>query len=325
MDKPEESKIIKNRSIPIIGLSALTKLMFVTLHIPYLKDEYPVGIMIIAKPGSGKSMLLTRFRSDRMVILNDLTGYGFEQTIRDMEGLGKGYVVVPDFLRLMARKRGYDAFVTLANIVLEEGLQGIRRFDANVKFTNPLRFGIITAMTDACYKRHADAFTTTGFSSRFGVFSYSYEQSDCLRIEKMLSVGHDYQSVIFKIEPPKDPGDGDIAVDNTMAIMIRHLGRILAANTNVSFRQINFVRRLVKGHCLWRGRQGVTIEDIKEILALLPFFIPLNPAISTDLDYFIARGSRHNVLAKTYTDEEIYNATQRLIKKQIHFDSVVKT
>jgi hypothetical protein len=49
-----------------IGLSACEQLIRIALHIPYLKDEKPIGIMLIAQPGMGKSMVLTRFKSDNI-------------------------------------------------------------------------------------------------------------------------------------------------------------------------------------------------------------------------------------------------------------------
>lgn len=321
MDKIEEPTVYRNRITAILGLEALTRLLYIVLHIPFLADESPIGLMIISKPGMGKSMILSKFKADNCIVVNDITGYGLEMLLRQAQNVNTGYVIIPDFLRIMARKKGFEAFITLANIVLEEGVQGISRFDCNVRFKKPLKFGIITAMTDMCFKRHVDVFTATGFLSRFGVFSYSYEPSDCSRVEKMLSFRNAYSNVTFVVEPPREITNGKVLVNDMMAIMVRRMAKILAGNSEVTFRQINFLRKMLKARALSKNRREVMIEDVKEIFSLLPFFIPLNPSISTDLDYLIAKGVRKNTLLRSYTETEIYNATQRLIKKQIHHAS----
>ena len=170
-----------------IGLSACEQLIRIALHIPYLKDEKPIGIMLIAQPGMGKSMLLTRFQSDNIVTANDLTGYGLEKTILECKKISKGYIVIPDLLRLQSRKAGWQAFLTLTNVILEEGLVGIARGDLNIRFKKPVNFGILTAITADCFKTNLGYWQKVGFASRFALFSYSYEDSDYKKIEELVS------------------------------------------------------------------------------------------------------------------------------------------
>src|SRR4030042_3464158 len=162
----------------LIGLTACQQLLKLAMHIPYLKDEKPIGILLIAHPGMGKSMILTQILSDNIILISDLTGYGLESTILECKRMTRGYVVVPDLLRLQSRKAGWQAFLTLTNIILEEGLFGIARGDLNVQFKKPINFGIISAITADSFKRNLQYFNQIGFTSRFGLFSYSYEDSD---------------------------------------------------------------------------------------------------------------------------------------------------
>ena len=303
-----------------VGLTALTRLVYIALHIPYLKDEQPVGILVIARPGMGKSMLLTRFKSDNIVLLNDITGYGLEQTVRDMEGMGKGYVIIPDFLRLMARKKGYEAFLTLTNIILEEGLSGIRRADVNIRFRKPVHFGIITAMTDGCYRAHYDTFAKIGFASRFGTFAYNYEKSDYAHIEKLVSVQANTDSVTYEINPD-NLKEVNISIGPKAGEMIKKLGKLMANGKHVSFRSIKFVRKLCKARALAAGHSEIKTEDIREVFSLIPFFIPPFP-ISTDLEYYLCNGVKESELSKHYEEEEIYRAKQRLLQKGLDWNYI---
>ena len=309
----------KHRNIDssFIGLTACSTLIRTALHIPYLQDEKPVGILLVSKPGMGKSLILTRFRSDNIVILNDLTGYGLERTVIELESKGAGYVIVPDILRLMTRKLGWQAFLTLSNILLEEGLSGIRRADADLKFKRPVHFGILTAITVDTLRQNLPYFNAIGFSSRFGMFSYGYERSDSEQVETIISKQAPDDKLVFEINrAKKEKNRVKIAVTTEMSGYIRLLGRRMAYNNGryMNFRSIGFMRKLAKAHALSCNRKKVTIEDIRAINALLPFFVGSN-GDATDLEHFILKGQKVRELMKRYTWGEITKAQERLKAK----------
>lgn len=304
----------------LTGLHALYTLIYTALHIPYLKDEKPVGILIISKPGMGKSMLLTRFYSDHIITINDMTGYGLERTMIEMEGKATGYIVNPDLLRLMARKKGWEAFLTLTNIILEEGLKAIRRADSNLQFKNPVNFGLISAITTDCFYQHQAEFAKVGFSSRFGIFSYGYELSDKWRIEKMVSMKSVEDEHIYYIKPKiKNKNSGNITIPDEIGEYIQRIGNILANRKQEPFRAIVFTRRMIKAHAFAEGRTEVSMADVKEIFSLIPFFLPPYPS-ATDLEYLILKETPEDELKKLYLPNEIFEARSRLIKKRIGWD-----
>jgi len=309
----------KNSLSPITGLTACTSLIRTALHVPFIKDEKPVGILIVSKPGMGKSMLLTRFHSDNIVLLNDLTGYGLERTVIELEGKSCGYIVVPDMLKIMSRTKGWEAFLTLTNILLEEGLTSVRRFDINIKFKQPVHFGIITAITSDALRQNLTYLTGIGFTSRFGIFNYDYEPSDYSRVETLISRQAPDDNLVFEMDCAKMNADRvKVAVNADMAQYIRLLGRLMAASNGraMSFRSISFARRMAKGHALVCGRKHVAFPDIEETLSLLPFFVSSNPA-ATDLEYAILRGKRKADLIRRYTPEEILGAEKRLVTRRL--------
>jgi hypothetical protein len=308
----------------IHGLYAATRLIYISLHIAYLDDEKPVGIMLIAAPGMGKSMLLTRFKSDKILLFNDLTGWGFETVLMGLKRLKLGYIVVPDLLRIMARKRGWESFLTLTNIVLEEGLEALRRFDIDVKFEKPINFGVITAITTDCFKLHRDQFGKTGFGSRFGKFAYNYEKSDLARIEKKVSVKSTFKLPPIKINPSMGSKKSTkITVSPKIARCIQRLGRLMSGNKPPAFRSIDFVRRLTKARAFSEGRTAANMDDIKEIYALIPFFVPPYPT-ATDLEYFLLMEFDRKILNEAgYSEDEIYDARTRIARKNIRWDLVV--
>ena len=310
--KKKTKKKPENKEQEFIGLKAATRLLTIALHIPFLEDEKPVGILLIAQPGMGKSMLLTRFESPNILRFNDLTGWGFERTLTEMQELQRGYIVIPDLLRLMARKKGWEAFLTLTNIVLEEGIEALRRFDTNVRLDRPLNFGVITAMTTDVYRMHRDRFQKTGFASRFGKFAYSYERSDARRIENLVASKSTYQAPKIEIQ---DKVKAKVEIEKALIKPIMKIGKIMGNGKPPHFRAIDFVRRLAKARALSEGRDAVIKEDLIEIYALIPFFVPPYPT-ATDLEYYLLLGKNDDELLERYTEEEIENAKYNLRSKK---------
>ena len=307
----------------LIGLRAATKAVKLCLHIPCLADERPLGFMFIAQPGTGKSFLLTKFRAENMIIVNDITGRGLENIIEKMQRFKMGYVNIPDLLKVISRSKGWDAFLTLANIVLEEGLTAISRYDKYVTFDVPLNFGIVTAMTSKCFAQYYNLFEKTGFLSRFGAFAFDYEKEDEHKITKNLSRGQTDGDLKYFIPTPTEKVFVDI--DEQTSGSIKKMGRILSNGKQKPFRAVNFVRRLAKASALMNNRTKVNHNDLRQVFALLPFFIPPEP-ISTDLDYLILlkpnstswKKYREELVDKAgYSEDSIYAARQRLITKHL--------
>lgn len=297
----------------IIGLNGAKEMLETVLHIPYVKEEHPTGILLVAKPGMGKSMILSQLAGDNVIVLNDLTGYGLEKTIVEMEGMGEGYIIIPDLLRLTARGKGWQAFLTLTNIILEEGLSGVRRADANLKFRKPLRFGIVTACTTDFMYKNFTHFAKIGFASRFGIFSYAYEQSDIERIKSIIV--HKRNCGIQKIVIPKKNAT-EVNIPNEFANTVISLGEMMANGKFISFRSIDFIRRLLKATARRKEKAVVNEEDVRDVKSLIPFFAPPTP-FSTDLEYYILKGIPETELMKRYTKLEIDNAKYRLMRKKI--------
>lgn len=305
----------------LIGLQAAKKAVELSLHIPCLADERPLGFLFIAKPGTGKSFLLTKFRAENMIIVNDITGRGLENIVEKMQRFKTGYVNIPDLLKVMSRTKGWEAFLTLANIVLEEGLTAISRYDKFVTFDIPLNFGIVTAMTQDCFKSNYRLFDKTGFLSRFGVFAFDYEKEDEKLITSRLSVGKTNGDLKWFIPTPTEKKFVEISPE--AGLTIRDMGKLLSNGKQKPFRAVNFVRRLVKANAVMNNREKVTREDLMEVYSLIPFFVPPEP-ISTDLDYLILKKPaavswkryKEESLGH-YSDDSIYAARQRLIKKQL--------
>jgi len=313
----------KQETKQLIGLKAATKAVELSLHIPYLVDERPLGFMFIAQPGTGKSFLLTKFRAENMIIVNDVTGRGLENIVEKMQRVKQGYINIPDMLKVMSRPLGWDAFLTLSNIVLEEGLTAISRYDKFVTFDVPLNFGIISAMTSKCFKSNQKLFERTGFLSRFGIFGYDYEKEDEQKITRNLSVGKTNGELKYFIPTPDEPGF--IEIGKKAGKKIEGLASLLSNGKHKPFRAVNFVRRLVKANAMLNGRNKVDELDLEEIRALIPFFVPPEP-FSTDLDYLILKKPSKTSWKKYkgmlidkegYSNDSIYNARQRLINKQL--------
>jgi hypothetical protein len=302
----------------IIGMRAAKKAIELALHVPFLQDEKPVGMFLLAAPGTGKSTLLTRFISDHQVIVNDMTGRGLEELCKEMANRKAGVVVIPDLLRLMARPRGWQAFQTLANIVLEEGLEGIKRFDVNLKFSRPVNFGILTAMTVDAFRASRRFLERSGFLSRFGVFAFKYEAEDQARIESLIAGGDKTDEIKYLISPKELT---EVKIPAELSEQVRFIGKTCGNGKSPHFRSIKFMRRLMKANALMNGRTEINQEDLGETYALCPFFVPPDDT-SSDLDYLLLKQNQSAEaaeLVQTYSTESIQAARTRLLRKQFRF------
>lgn len=289
--------------------------------------EQPIGIILVAPPGAGKSYLLTSFKGDSYIIISDISGHGLETLMIDLNSKKRGYIVLPDMIRAFGRQHSKNSLFAVLNMILEEGLTEIRRSDIRVRFTEPVKFGFIGAITPKEYMSRKKDLDSIGLSSRCFTFSFRYTPEDAESIERYISTNgmpKENEKILLEIDELKD-----IAIPEEIGKFIENIGRYLAKMKNeaYSFRSIKLIRKLVRGNAALYLRTTATIEDCIVVYSFLPFIMDS----ATDLDFkllmFIGRRSlidkeppTHNDIlrrAKKYSENTINKSIYYLLEKNL--------
>lgn len=311
----------------MIGLKASIEFLNLLNCIPYLEDEHPIGMFIVAPPGSGKSFLLTNYISKNFIIVSDITGFGLEKLILTLNSRKSGYVVVPDVLRPMNRKASFEQLTALLNILLEEGLRVIKRHNLDIELSSPLRFGFISAITDTEFIKVTEKFFSTGLLSRILVFSFYYNPTDVTKIQKQVALGKDSSMKIYgkTLEVSK------ISIPEKLVPYINFMSKFLDKN-KYPFRNTKIIRKLAKASALLRGKTKISLEDLKNVYCFFPFItyadnikgIDKTFGRGSDLHYLILKKVSKTKIEKPedikiegYTEKEVSDVVNNLFARQL--------
>jgi len=150
---------------------------------PYIKNENPISLMIVAKPESGKTSAMKKYRQNKGIIyVTDCTAYGLTRDVLPKMVSGEiKTIVIPDLLTPLSKAtKTRRSFVAFLNNLIEEGIVKVTTYamiwDRNVKAN------VITAVTDQALFDGRHEWAKMGFISRFIVFSYSYNLSTIIEI-----------------------------------------------------------------------------------------------------------------------------------------------
>ena len=102
----------------LIKLDALKTMIECALISPYIKDEKPLSLLIVAKPESGKSTILKLYRGNKgIVYLTDCTAYGLTRDVlpkilnNDIKT-----IMIPDLLTPLSKQtKTRKSFVAFLN------------------------------------------------------------------------------------------------------------------------------------------------------------------------------------------------------------------
>lgn len=258
-------------------ITPLIDIIRTCLFTPYVKNERPVSILLIAKAESGKTEILSKvsFAEDQslnkgILYISDFTAYGL------INGYGaqleKGTVksiVCPEFLKITSRK---DSSVkdTLAflNALIEEGLVNSQTYNIKREFKKPVRCNFITAITTEVYGKKKRLFMDYGFLSRMIPIAYEYSPQTIDSIfEDIIGETHHTEkneTITFPDEPQV------VTLPRKYSRKIKDSVLIIATKHNLhGFRLQKNLQCMMKAHALSHGRNEVVEEDYEAIVDLI--------------------------------------------------------
>jgi hypothetical protein len=257
----------QTRNGHLIDVEPLKKIIECCLISPYVKDERPISLLIIAKAESGKTSAMKMYRQNKGVIyLTDCTAYGITRDILPKIVSGEiKTIMIPDLITPLSKStKTRQSFVAFLNNLIEEGVAKMTTY-ATV-WNKDCNANVITAVTDEELKDARHNWAKIGFLSRFILFSYSYSISTITEILNAYSE-HGLTIKNLKVKLPK--GKKDIRLPKEIADKIDPI----AMKIGEQFRlyglraKINF-RSLLKALAFRNKRKMVSEEEFREFLEL---------------------------------------------------------
>ena len=249
----------------------LKKIIECCLISPYITDEKPISLLIVAKPESGKTAHMKVYRMNKGVCyMTDCTAYGITRDI--LPKLVSGEVktmMIADLITPLSRStKTRKNFVAFLNNFIEEGLAKITTY-ATI-WEKEVKGNVITAVTDSELQDGRREWAKMGFLSRFIIFSYSYSLSTVTKILDMYSAkGITMNPVKIKL-PAKEI---EITLSEKLANQIDPIATKIGESFNLyGIRaKINF-RSLLKSLAIRNNKKEVTEEEFREFLQLADYF-----------------------------------------------------
>ena len=190
-------------------LGPLIDIINLTLLTAYVKNvPKPNSLIIIAKPESGKTEVMKKFKICKNVAyLSDVTGFGIQRDfLARIESGEVRHIMIPDLLKPLSRKETtVNSFITTMNSLIEEGVAAMSTYatPGPVSFKKPVKCGLITAITTDEFKDNRHNWKKKGFLSRTIPFSYRYGMTTITKVfESILDLDYMKEQEI-KLNIPK--------------------------------------------------------------------------------------------------------------------------
>jgi len=268
------SKIKENT---LIHLEPLQKIIECVLISPYVKNEKPLSLLIIAKAESGKTSAMKVYRQNKgIVYVTDCTAYGLTRDILPKMVSGEvKTIMIPDLLTPLSKQtKTRKSFVAFLNNLIEEGIVKVTTY--SMIWDKDVKANVITAVTDQALRDGRHEWAKMGFLSRFIIFSYSYSLSTVMEILNSYSE-HGLNLETVKVKLPEKEVDIELPREiadklNPLAVEIGRQCELYGIRAKIN------LRCLIKCLAYRNGRKIVTETDLKELLELADYMnLNFNP------------------------------------------------
>jgi hypothetical protein len=254
----------------LIQLEPLKKIVECALTSPFIANEKPLSLLIVAKAESGKTSVMKLYRQNKSVVyVSDCTAYGITRDILPKIVSGEvRTIIIPDLLTPLSKStKTRQSFVAFLNNLIEEGVAKITTY--STVWDKEARANVITAVTDEALDDARHEWAKMGFLSRFIVFSYSYSMSTVTEIMNRYSERGLGTCDLTLLLPSKEVGvelSKEIADKlNPISMRIGEQFRLYGIRAKIN------LRSLLKTLALRNGHKKVIDQDFKELLELADY------------------------------------------------------
>lgn len=261
------SSISPDKKNTLLHLTPLSKIIECALISPYIKNEKPLSLMIVAKPEHGKTSAMKLYRQIKGVAyVTDCTAYGLTRDLLPKMASGEiKTLMIPDLLTPLSKSaKTRQTFVAFLNNLIEEGIVKITTY-AQI-WTQDANCNVITAVTDQALKDGRHEWAKIGFLSRFIIISYSYSLSTVMEILNYYS-NHALATESVNLQLPKKPQEIELSQQiaeklNPVAMKVGEQFELHGIRAKINF------RNLLKSLAYRNRRKVVTEAEYQEFLEL---------------------------------------------------------
>lgn len=254
----------------LIHTELLKKMLETTLITPYIKDENPISLMIVAKPESGKTSAIKSYRQNKgIVYMTDCTAYGLTRDFlpKIVSGEVKTIMIADLLTPLSKQTKTRQSFIAFLNNLIEEGIAKITTY--STVWDKEAKANVITAVTDEAIKDGRHEWAKLGFLSRFVMFSYSYSLSTIVEILDRYSQ-HGLKQDNVKIKLPEKEVEIGLSQEiadklNPIATKIGEQFKLYGIRAKIN------LRALIKALAYRNEKTTVTETEFEELLELADY------------------------------------------------------
>jgi hypothetical protein len=254
----------------VIHIEQLKKIIEAVLITPYIKNEKPLSLLIVAKPESGKTSALKMYRENTGIVwLTDCTAYGITRDILPKMVSGEiKTLIIPDLITPLSKShKTRQGFVAFLNNLIEEGVAKITTY-ATI-WDKEVKANVVTAVTGDVLEDGRHEWAKMGFLSRFIVFSYKYGDSTVAAILNYYSE-HGLKIDNVKCRLPTE--EVEVKLPKKIADELNPIAREVGKQFELyGIRaKINF-RSLLKALAFRNNRNKVTEAEFRQFLELTDY------------------------------------------------------
>lgn len=252
------------------SISQLKKIIECALITPYIKNEKPLSLLIVAKPESGKTTVMKLYAGNKgIVYVTDCTAYGIQRDLLPkLVSKEIRTIVIADLLTPLSKAfKTKQSFIAFLNNLIEEGVAKITTYA--MTWDKEVKANIITAVTDQAIEDGRHEWAKLGFLSRFIIFSYSYSMSAVMEI---LSSYSRHGLTNEPIEFPLPTREADIELSTTIADKLDPIAMKIGEQFQLhGIRAKINLRSLIKALACRNGSKTVTENDYAELVELADY------------------------------------------------------
>ena len=268
----------------LFEVDPLLDMIKLVLQSAYVKNKiYPVSLLLIAKPESGKSASMKMFSKIKGTYTTDNITQAVivSKILLMIENKGLKHLIIPDILNVTDKRAvTKKGTMNMMKTLMEEGITSLDSFNlrTNKVYDPPIQLGIITGMTVESYRVVYDPeqgryvgglkhyLRVTGILSRFLPFSYKYMGDKLSKIFDFINEEE------YLKNPPRQKIKRTPKVIKGNPDLFRKLNYTSAMLSNESggygIRIQRDLQTLAKANAMLNDREEVTEEDIDKILYL---------------------------------------------------------
>ena len=254
-------------STKLIEVDDLIKLVNLALLTGRVKNAKPVSMLLIGDTETGKTQILEVFMNLKSVVwANDLSAKIIVDVVAPLVEKGKTHILIPDLLKVLSHQKMVTRnTMTMLNAIMEEGLKNVMFYGTQKEFKQPVRCGVIAAITRAAFRAREQYWKGIGFVGRCILVSFSYSDVTKSKIHEHIRKG--FPVKIIEIIT------GKRTQAEIPAKIARRVQDLATAETPFStgFRVHKQLRALAQAHALYRADAKVKMEDFEEIKRLSKF------------------------------------------------------